>query len=124
MAFMPASLAAKRAARRTAEFGLPEQYRISSEVKTRLRKRSPWRSSACRIRGTSVMSTPVPTIMSSGGQSTGYSRDCQNRRNLKIKFCENGAKRFKDWDRQGEAAHAPQPAATGAEDILPGNHTQ
>src|SRR5262249_10538964 len=63
MAFIPASLAAKRAARRSSALGLPRQYRTSSGVKRRRKKRSPKRSREALILGTSVISTPVPTII-------------------------------------------------------------
>src|SRR5580658_5525797 len=64
-ALAAASLAAKRAAKLSAEFRLRRQYVFSSSRKTRFKKRSPYRSTAFLMRSISTRSIPDPTIMSS-----------------------------------------------------------
>ena len=58
-AFITASLAAKRAASSGTR---PRQWRTSSSVYTRRRKRSPCRSSAARTRAISMMSMPWANV--------------------------------------------------------------
>ena len=71
-AFAPASFAANRAAKLSAEFFFRKQYSISPAVNTRFKNRSPYRSILCCTRSISIMSVPTPSTMPHSPSPSSY----------------------------------------------------